>query len=110
LADELEVVIGIEAAAGSVRGPFVLDQMWVGHDVGHGGWVGEARCGGAVLGIAVHILRPQAMHHEAVVSALALRTAGVTVAELWRPGESQDVVIEHSRLTLLSSLCGPMVM
>lgn len=52
-------------------------------------------------------LRPKSMNDEPVVSAATLWLVGMTVTELRRPGERQNVIIKVSRLTARRSR-GPM--
>lgn len=74
--------------------PLVTEEAGVGVDVGEGGGVAWARVGGAVLRIAtVGVLGPEAVEDEGGALG-ALGCVGVRVAELGRPGEVEEVVVE----------------
>jgi len=98
-AQQGEVIIGFEAAAGAVRGPFMFNQRGGGHDIEEAVWIGGAGRVAAVLGpgIGSVVLRPEAVNNEAEVFG-AFGAAGVGVAEFGRPGEGEEIVIELSRL------------
>jgi len=94
LAGEMEEGIGREAGAGAVGLPLVFEQAPVGIDVGVLRGVSWAGCVGAVFGIAaVGVLWPEAVQDEGRVLG-ALDRVGVRVAELGRPGEVEEVVVE----------------
>ena len=101
LAGEGEEVVWSEAGAGAVRRPLVTKEAGVGGDVAEGGEIAGCGIAAAVLGIAaVEVLGPQAMQDEAeVLSALAV--VGVGGAELGRPAEVEEVIVE-----VLRACCG----
>ncbi len=74
--------------------PLVSQQAGVGVDIGVLGWVDRAGVIGAVLDVGAGVvLGPEAVEDEAcVLSALACVRMGV--AELWRPGEVEQVEVE----------------
>ncbi len=94
-----EIVIGFEAAAGSVRGPFMLDKRGSGHNIEQRIWVGWAGRIAAVLRASVGavILRPEPVDNEAQVFG-AFGAVWARVAEFRRPGEGEEVVVEFSGL------------
>ena len=74
--------------------PLMTEEAGVGVDVAVRGGVARAVVGGAVLRIAaVGVLRPEAVEDEGGVLG-ALCGGGVAVAELGRPGEIEEVVVE----------------
>lgn len=74
--------------------PFVLQQALVGVDITEGGWVGWAGGVGAVFRIAATgVLRPEAVEDECRMRG-ALNGVGMRVAELRRPREIEQVVVE----------------
>jgi hypothetical protein len=75
--------------------PFVAEQAYVGVDVAVLGWVSGAWTVGAVLGEgAGGVLGPETVEDEGKVLG-ALGRGGVGGAELRRPGEVEEVVIER---------------
>jgi hypothetical protein len=98
-ARRLEEIVRAQAGTGAVGAPFMLKESLVGIDVAEGGWIGGAGSFGAIFGIsAVDILRPEAMEDEGGVRG-ALGGAGMRVAELGRPGEVEQVVVESRALS-----------
>ncbi len=94
VAGEGEEGVGGEAGAGAVGLPLVAEEAGVGVDVAEGAGVLRAGEGGAVLGVgAVGVLGPEAVEDEAQVLG-ALAGGGVGLAELGRPGEVEEVVVE----------------
>jgi len=86
--------VGGEPGAGAVGLPLVLEEAGVGVDVGVLGGVGGAGGVGAVLRVgAVGVLGPEAVEDDGGVAG-ALDGGGVRVAELGRPGEVEEVVVE----------------
>jgi len=86
--------IGGEAGAGAVGAPLMLQEALIGVDVFVGRRIGWAGGAGAVFGIgAVVVLRPEAVEDEGGVGG-ALGGVGMGVAELGRPGEVEEVVVE----------------
>lgn len=89
--------VGGETGAGAVGAPLVLEEAGVGVDVGELRGVGWAGCAGAVLRIgAVGVLGPEAVKDEGRVAG-TLGCVGMRVAELRRPGEVEEVVVEVLR-------------
>jgi len=94
LAGELEEGVGREAGAGAVGLPLVAEKALVGVEVGVLSWVLRAGGVGAVLWVgAVGVLGPEAVEDEAEMLG-ALGLARVGGAELGRPGEVEEVVVE----------------
>ena len=97
LAGRREEGIGRKAGAGAVGLPLVTEEAGVGVEVAVGGgvtWAGGIR---AVLGEgAGGVLGPEAVEDESGVLG-ALGGVGVRVAELGRPGEIEEVVVEGLR-------------
>jgi len=94
LAGEVEEVIRGEAGAGTVGPPLVVEEAGVGVEVAVGGGVTRAGGVGAALGVgAGGVLGPEAVEDEGGVLG-ALCGGGVAVAELGRPGEIEEVVVE----------------
>ena len=74
--------------------PLVTEETGVGVDVGEGGGIAWAGVGGAVLRITtVGVLWPEAVEDEGGALG-ALGCVGVRVAELGRPGEVEEIVVE----------------
>jgi hypothetical protein len=93
-----EISHGVEASAGPVSLPLVLQQFWTAIQ-GQADRLGggrKSRILGTVLRVATRIeLRPQAMQNEAVSLAPALWKVAVRGA----PRQRQEVVVELPRLT-----------
>ena len=86
--------VGGETGAGAMGAPFVIEESGVGVDVGELSGVAGAGGVGAVLGVgAVEVLGPEAVEDEGGVLG-ALGGGGVGVAELGRPGEIEEEVVE----------------
>lgn len=93
-AGEGEEGVGGEAGAGAVGAPLVTEETGVGVDIGEGRWIAWAGVRGAVLRIAtVGVLGPEAVEDEGWALG-ALGCVGMRVAELGRPGEVEEVVVE----------------
>ena len=89
--------VGTEAGAGAVGAPLMLEETLVGVEVGVASWIGGARFVRAVLRIgSVGVLRPEAVEDERRVAG-ALGRVWMGVAELGRPGEVEEVVVEVLR-------------
>jgi hypothetical protein len=94
LAGRGEEGIRREAGAGAVGLPLVAEEARVWVEVAEGGGVSWAGSVGAVLGEwAGGVLGPEAVEDEGGVLG-ALSGVGVRVAELWGPGEVEEVIVE----------------
>ncbi|MNG04875.1 hypothetical protein D3C84_880390 [compost metagenome] len=105
----LQVAHGAQATASAVLGPFMRHQL-------AGGKQGQAllllrrrqrhlrRTG--LRPAAPGVLRPEAMEHKAVAFAGTLRILLVSQAERRRPGQRQQIVIEHSGHGLRPCIAG----
>ena len=98
--EKLKIILCVQSAAGSVREPLMIDQPGIRHDVRHLLRIRQARSSRTVLGISVDELRPQSVHNKAVMSRLALGLVRMRVAELRRPRNGEQIIIEHSRCSL----------
>lgn len=100
-----EVLGRAEAGADAVLFPFVADEAAAGHDVHHlfNQGVGEGLGGGAELGPAAVVLRPEAMQNELVLALAAalgiVAGAGRGGAVLRGPGEGKQVKVEFTRFS-----------
>jgi len=89
-----EEVVGRHAGAGAVRAPLVTEEAGVGIDVGVLRWIGGAGSVGAVLWVsAIVVLGPETVENEGRVTG-ALRGSLMGDAELGRPREVEEIVVE----------------
>lgn len=94
---EVEELIGSEAGAGAMHLPLVAKESGVRVDVAKGGRIGGTGGVAAVLGVSAVVgLGPEAVENEAEMLG-ALGPACVGGAELWGPGEVEQVEIEGAR-------------
>lgn len=102
----MEEGVGAESGAGAVRLPFVLEKALVGIDVFVLRGVNGTGRGRAIGGpIAIGVLRPKAVEHEGWMCC-ALGGAGMGIAELRRPGEIEQIVVEAGTGGGQSRACG----
>ena len=95
-----------QAAAGAVRGPFVVHQAARRHQVANAlrHIVGYCSMHVAMLGPARFVLRPEPVHDESVASgSVAFGVSGGGQAECRRPGQRQHVVCE-----VAGRVCAPL--
>ena len=98
LAGQMEEGVGRETGTCAVRMPLVFQQVIVGVDITVLRWIGWAGSAGTVLRIGtIRVLWPESMQRESAVLR-ALGCAGMAVAELGRPGEIEQIVVEDGRL------------
>jgi len=101
-AHKLEVIVGVEAAAGAVSDPFMLDERGRRHNVEQAVWIRRSRLISAVLGTRAGsvVLWPEAMDDKTQM-LVAFGAARMAVTEFGRPREAEQIVIEPSRLLTL---------
>jgi hypothetical protein len=101
-----EEVVCAKPGTGAMSVPFVFEKSRIRVDVLVRGRIDGPRRVRAVLRVcAVLVLRPQTVEYECGVCSTLLGV-GVRVAELWRPGQVQQIEIEARCSRSLISACG----